>query len=155
MNRTQREAWFNLAAAVLYIPIIVWALARLFILKRVPEGLERFWPLPVFIIFIVASIVLMRRKQSPAEVESDERDRLIKYRAVVACFVSVWVLLAAATAVPQLIAGVKGSIPVWLLAFINVGVLLIALLVYSAAVLVQYGRGTTGLESGNGERKKS
>jgi len=144
MNRTQKEAWFNLAAAVLYIPIIVWALARLFILKRIPEGVERFWPIPVFIIFIVTSIVVMRRKQSPAEVESDERDKLIKYRAVVACFVSVWVLLGAATAIPQSVVGVKGSIPVWLLAFINVGVLLIALLVYSAAVLLQYGRGHNG-----------
>ncbi|HUW20005.1 MAG TPA: hypothetical protein VMW16_11955 [Sedimentisphaerales bacterium] len=147
MNRTQKEAWFNVAAAVLCIPIIAWALARLFILKRIPEGFERFWPLPVFIIFIVTSIVVMRRKQSPTEVESDERDNLIKYRAVVACFVSVWILLAAATGIPQLAVGVKGSIPVWLLAFINVGVLLIALLVYSAAVLIQYGRGQKGEKS--------
>jgi len=147
MNRTQKEAWFNLAAAVLYIPIIVWALVRLLVLKSIPEGFERFWALPVFIIFMVTSIVLMRRKQSPVEVNSDERDRLIKYRAVVACFVSVWVLLAAATGIPQLVVGVKGAIPVWLLAFINVGVLLIALLVYSAAVLLQYGRGQKGEES--------
>jgi len=141
MNRTQKSAWSNLAVAALYIPVIVWALVRLFVLKSIPEGLERFWPVPVFIIFAVTSIVLMRRKQSPVEVESDERDRLIKYRAVVACFVSVWILLAAATLIPSIVVGVKGSIPIWLLTFINVGVLLITLLVYSVAVLVQYGWG--------------
>ena len=155
MNRTQREAWFGLGGISLSLCIFVWAGVKLFIFKTIPEGITRFWPVLVICVFMATSIVLLRRKQSPAEVESDERDRLIKYRAVVACFVSVWVLLAAATGIPQLLVGVKGSIPVWLLAFINVGVLFIALLVYSAAVLFQYGRGARDLESGNGERKKS
>jgi hypothetical protein len=144
MNRTQKVAWFNLAGGMLCIAIHIWVVVRLLILKTVPGGVERFWPMAVFCVFVAASIVLLRRKQSPAEVDSDERDRLIKYRATVACFVSVWVLLAAATGIPQLVVGVKGSIPVWLLAFINVGILLIALLVYSAAVLLQYGRGDEG-----------
>ena len=37
--------------------------------------------------------------------------------------------------------GFLATIPVWLLAFTNVGILFIALSVYSVAVLVQYGRG--------------
>ena len=155
MNRTQKEAWFGLGGILLSLGIFVWAGVKLFILKTIPEGITRFWPVLVICVFMATSIVLLRRKQSPAEVESDERDRLIKYRAVVACFVSVWVLLAAASAIPSFVIGAKGSVPVWLLAFINLGVLLGAFLVYSAAVLLQYGRGTTGLESGNGERKKS
>jgi amino acid transporter len=141
MNKTQKEAWFGLGGILLCLGIFVWAGVKIFILKTIPEGLTRFWPVLVFCVFMATSLVLLRRKQSPAEVESDERDRLIKYRAVLACFVSVWVLLAAATGIPQLVVGVKGSIPVWLLAFVNLGVLLIALLVYSVAVLVQYGRG--------------
>jgi hypothetical protein len=117
------------------------------ILKTVPGVVERLWPLAVFCMLLAASIVLSRRKQSPAEVESDERDRLIKYRAVAACFVSVWVLLAAATIIPRFVVGIRGAIPVWLLAFINLGVLLGALLVYSAAVLLQYGPGQKGGKS--------
>ena len=146
MNRTQKVAWFNLAAASACIAIHIWVVVRFLILKTVPGGVERLWPLVVFCVLLAASIVLSRRKQSPAEVESDERDRLIKYRATVACFVSIWVLLAAATVIPRFVVGIKGSIPVWLLAFINVGVLLGALLVYSAAILVQYGRGGKGGE---------
>ncbi len=147
MNKTQKVAWFNLAGALLCIAIIIWVVARLVILKTVPEAFERFWPLAVFCAFMVTSIVLLRRKQSPAEVDSDERDNLIKYRAVIASFVSVWILLAAAATIPRFVVGVKGSIPVWLLAFINLSVLLGALLVYSVAILVQYGWRNKGEKS--------
>jgi len=139
MNKTQKVAWFNVAGTLLCIAITLWVVARLIILKTVPEGFERFWPLAVFCALMVTSIVLLRRKQSPAEVDSDERDNLIKYRAVVASFISVWILLAVATVIPRFVVGIKGSIPVWLLAFINLGVLFGALLVYSMAVLLQYG----------------
>jgi hypothetical protein len=142
MNKTQKGAWFNLAGTLLCIAIMIWVVARLVILKTVPEGFERIWPLVVFCIFIVTSIILVRRKQSPTEVDSDERDRLIKYRAVIASFVSVWILLAMVTIIPRFVIGIKGSIPVWLLAFTNLGVLLGALLVYSVAVLIQYGWGS-------------
>jgi hypothetical protein len=144
MNKTQKEAWFGLGGILLCLGIFVWAGVKIFILKTIPEGITRFWPLPVFCVFMATSIVLLRRKQSPAEVDSDERDNLIKYRAVVACFVSVWVLLAAATAIPQFVVGEKAAIPVWLLSFVNLGVLFLAMLVYSVAVLIQYGWGQKG-----------
>ncbi|MHC4426699.1 MAG: hypothetical protein ACYSYV_11470 [Planctomycetota bacterium] len=147
MNKTQKTAWFNLAGGLLCIGIHIWVVVRFLILKTVPGGVERLWPMLVFLVFAVTSIILLRRRQSPAEVDSDERDRLIKYRAVVACFVSVWFLLAAATLIPRFVVGIKGSIPVWLLAFVNLGVLLIAMLVYCVAVLIQYGRGAKGEKS--------
>ena len=141
MNKTQKGAWFSLTTGLLCIAIIIWVVARLVISKTVPESSERFWPLAVYCVLVVISIVFMRRKQSPAEVDSDERDEVIKKRAVLASFVSVWILLAAATAIPQFVIGAGGTIPVWLLTFINLGVLLGALLVYTVAILVQYGRG--------------
>lgn len=141
MNKTQKGAWFNLAGTLLCIAIMIWVVARLIILKTVPEGFERIWPLVVFCVLMVTSIVFLRKKQSPAEVDSDERDKLIKYRAVITSFVSVWILLAVVTIIPRFVIGIKGSVPVWLLAFINLGVLLGALLVYSVAVLIQYGWG--------------
>ncbi|MHC4060408.1 MAG: hypothetical protein ACYSUC_01400 [Planctomycetota bacterium] len=147
MNRTQKVASLNLAGTLLCIAIHIWVVVRLLILNTVPEGLERFWPALAFVLLVLTSIVVMRRKQSPAEVDSDEHDKLIKYRATVACFISVSVLLAAATGIPQLLVGTKGSIPVWLLAFINLGVLLGAFLVYSAAVLLQYGWAGKGEKS--------
>jgi FtsH-binding integral membrane protein len=144
MNKTQKEAWFGLASALLCIALCVYVIVQLSVFKRLPGVFGKFWPFGLWCLFSVISVIFLRRKQSPAEVDSDERDRLIKHRAVVACSISVWVLLAAASAIPSFVIGAKGSIPVWLLAFINLGVLLGAFLVYSAAVLLQYGRGGEG-----------
>ena len=139
MNKTQKVAWFNLVGILLCFAVLGHLFVEIFILKRLPEGFGRFFGLLAYCLLLGGAFIFLRRKQSPAEVDSDERDNLIKKRAVIASFVSVWVLLAAATIIPRFVVGVEGSIPVWLLAFINLGVLLIALLVYSVAVLVQYG----------------
>jgi len=141
MNKTQKGAWFNLVTGLLCLAVLGYLFVEVFILKRLPEGFGRVFGLLAYCLLLGGAFISLRRKQSPAEVDSDERDNLIKYRAVIASFVSVWILLAAVTVIPRFVVGIKGSIPVWLLAFINLGVLLGALLVYSVAVLVQYGWG--------------
>lgn len=147
MNKTQKAAWFNLASALLCIALCIYIVVKLFVFKSLPGVFGKFWPFGLWCLFSVISVIFFRRKQSPGEVDLDERDRLIKYRAALACFVSVWVLLAAATLIPRFVVGEEGSIPVWLLAFINLGVLFGAMLVYTVAVLVQYGRGNEGEKS--------
>ena len=141
MNKTQKGAWFTLVMGLLCFAIIIYTVVKIFILKSLPEGFGRLWPLAAFCLLVGTTIFFMRKKQSPVEVESDERDNLIKKRAVLVSFVSVWVLLAVVCIVPPFIVGQDGSIPVWILSFINVGVLLFTLLVYNVAVLVQYGWG--------------
>ena len=47
----------------------------------------------------------------------------------------------AASVIPQLFVGLDGTIPVWLLPIVTVSLLYPVLLVYSIAVLVQYGLG--------------
>ena len=138
MNKTQKGAWFGLVAGLLCFAMLGHVFVEIFIWKRLPEG---FFGLLAYCLLLGGAFVFLRKKQSPAEVDSDERDNLIKRRAVIASFVSVWILLAGVTVIPRFVVGIKGSIPVWLLAFINLGVLLGALLVYSVAILVQYGRG--------------
>jgi len=147
MNKTQKTAWFNLIMILFGIAIGIWVTVEVFILGRIPESAYRFWPLMVFFLMIGASIIFIRRKQSPAEVDSDERDDLIKKRAVLASFVSVWILLYATSVIPWLTLGPEGLIPVWLLAVINLGVFFIVMLVYSVAILVQYGWGNKGQKS--------
>ena len=139
MNKTQKKAWYNLVRVLLCILIVIWSFIVSFILP-----LSRFWhlvmPLGIPCVFVVTSFFL-RKQQSPVEVDSDERDEVIKKRAVSISFVSAWILLAAATVIPLFVMGLEGSIAVLLLAFINLGVLFGALLVHSVAILVQYGRG--------------
>ena len=142
MNKTQKGALVNLVGALLNIAIAVFLVVEIVVLRRLPESFsEKFWVIIAVCMLAPILIIFYRKKQSPAEVESDERDNLIKYRAVLASFISVWILLAAVPIIPRFVVGIAGTIPIWLLAFINVGVLLVAMLVYSVAILVQYGWG--------------
>jgi amino acid transporter len=141
MNKTQKGALVNLAIMPLSIAAMMYPLVEVFVFKRMPERFGLYWVVIVFCVVMVASIILLRRKQSANEVESDERDVLIKKRAVIASFVSVWILLYASIVIPWFVVGLGGSIPVFLLPFINVGIFLVVMLVYSVAVLIQYGWG--------------
>ena len=142
MNKTQKSAIFCLVTFLFCVVVMAYPFISIFILKSWPESFfSRFWSMIAYFVFIAASIIFLRKKQSPAEPDFDERDNLIKKRAVLASFVSVWLLLAATTIIPRLIVGQDGSIPVWTLPLINLGVFLIAMLVYSVAILIQYGLG--------------
>ena len=136
MNRTQKGALFTsgitlllLVLGVVVIPVQTVTSVKVF----------RIWFLVVSL-FIIISVVLLRIKQSRAEVDFDERDNAIKKNAVMVAFVSLWALLMAASIIPNLIVGDEGAIPVCFLPVINFGVFLIVMLVYSVAILVQYGR---------------
>ena len=141
MNKKQKGAWVNLVAVLISIAALIYIIIQLFIVKKQfgPAGM---WSLlATYGVLLGIPTIFLRKKQSPREVNKDERDSLIEKRAVIAAFVSVWILLFAATIIPRFIFGNDGSIPVWSLAYVNVGILFIVLLVYSIAVLVQYGKG--------------
>ena len=97
--------------------------------------------------------VVIGKKQSPDEVASDERDYMIRSKALLAGFVSVFVMLIFMCSVlinaanDELLVNAYISIPLSVLTFI------VSVAVYSAAILVQYGRG--GKDGGicEGERK--
>lgn len=151
MNKTQKGAWFTFGVAVLLIVFSIIVFKGMFLSAveaRKPVGI---WFL-LILFFIGGSVVFLCKKQSPAEVDSDERDNLIKKRSVLACFVSIWILLIAASIIPTFIVGDGGSIPVDLLPIINFCIFLIAMLVYSVAVLVQYYTGGKKGGSEEGER---
>lgn len=139
MNKTQRGALINLIGALFNLGIVIFLFTRIVILKSLPRISDVLLLVIVCGIVGLACILLYRKKQSVAEVESDERDSLIKKRAVMVSFVSTFLFLAVASVVPRFIVGGAGSIPVFLLPIINVCILVLAMLVYSVAVLVQYG----------------
>ncbi len=140
MNRTQKGAWFTFGVSILLLTFGLIIFTQMFTTGATSIILARVWLL-VVLFFMGISAVLLRIKQSRAEVDFDERDNSIKKNAVLVSFVSLWVLLFAASIIPTLVVGDAGSIPVCLLPIINFGVFLIVMLVYSVAILVQYGRG--------------
>jgi hypothetical protein len=101
----------------------------------------------IILIVSVGGAVFVHFKRRTPEVDNDERDRYIKKNAILVSFVSLWVLLFASSLIPGFITGDMGSIPVPLLPIINMGVFLIAMLVYSMAVMFQYGWRNKGEKS--------
>lgn len=144
MNRTQRGAWFNLMMMLFCCALCIYPAVKIFVFRRLPEGSGRFWPPLIFWLFIGLGIFFVRKKQSPAEVDSDERDTFIKKRAVLIAFVSVWVVLLASSIILRMILGPDGSVPVWTLPILNLGVFFAVMLIHEMTVLIQYGRGAKG-----------
>lgn len=145
MNKTQKGALFSLINFLLLIIFSVHAtkiIHHIFSPEGYPNALKvvLFWAFLIFGFMGLSAFLLYRKKQSSAEVESDERDDLIKKRAVQVCFISVWFLLITSYVILWHIIGLDGSIPLYILPFIYLGVFAAAMLVYNIAVLIQYGR---------------
>ena len=147
MNRTQKNAWFNIVMALLSLAFGVYIVVEIAVLQRVPKVFVRFWPLLTFWLIAGIGIIFVRKKQSPAEVDSDERDNFIKKRAALAAFVSVWIVLLVSSIVLRVILGPDGSIPVWILPILNLGLLFIVGLIHEVTILIQYGWSSKGGKS--------
>ena len=147
MNKTQKSAWFSLAGTIFAFTVIFYLIFRLAIQKRPPDRFCAYlFPL-IFLLYIVAGIFFLLRKQSPNEPDYDERDNRIKQKAWMAAFISVGPLFLTASVIPQFFVGLDGTIPVWLLPIVTVSLFYPVMLVYSIAVLVQYGWGAKGEKS--------
>ncbi|MCX5638023.1 MAG: hypothetical protein NTX52_10090, partial [Planctomycetota bacterium] len=81
MNKTQKVAWFGLVITLLWAALITYVIVEMFVLKRLPGSFGRFWGFLAFWLVPGIAIIFIRKKQSPTEPDSDERDELIKKRA--------------------------------------------------------------------------
>ena len=141
MNKTQKGAWANIASITLVFASASYLVARIGIRHLTPSRTVCYITLCGFILVTGISIYFLRKKQSPNEPDSDERDNQIKQRAWIAAFISVWPLFLAASVAPQFWVGLGGSVPVWSLPIVTVLLFYVVLFVYSIAVLIQYARG--------------
>jgi len=141
MNKTQRRALFTLSISIVLIAFGVIIFTTTFTPGNRTTGskLVKVW-MWLILAVVAGGTAFVHWKRRASEVDNDERDKSIKKNAVLVSFISLWVLLFAASIIPCSIVEQEGSIPVTLLPIINFGVFLIAMLVYSVAILVQYGR---------------
>ena len=140
MNRTQKEAMGTLIFFTVTLVFGASILAARLIFKKDVVYITYFM-LATIVITNVLGLLYVLRKQSPREVITDERDKLIKLRAAFASFMSVLISLAAMLVTLKIIVGIGGSIGVWLLALILFVIAIAAAMVYSAAVLILYSFG--------------
>ncbi|MBN2018829.1 MAG: hypothetical protein JW749_01240 [Sedimentisphaerales bacterium] len=129
MNRAQKIAWFNLA--------VVLVGAALVVLLAVIEAVK--WMLAVLlgiVILIGISPFLFRGKGS--HVEFDERDQLIRLRALFfASFVSLWCLILQC-GIQVVKVGPRGSVPVSTLVGLAGGALISFVITKSLWTLIEY-----------------
>ena len=148
MNKTQKNAWFSLAIFSFSIALAGYNFYCEFVVKKLPDSfLSRHWSVLAFLVIFIPAMILLRKKQSPAEVDSDEQDVLIRKKALVASYTSVWILFIISILILWLAIGPGGTIAVWLFPFIILEVFFIAMIIYSIAILVQYGRESKGEKS--------
>ncbi len=145
MNKTQRRALFTLSISIALIAFGVIIFNSMFTPGNRTAGVKlvKVW---MWLILAVSAggAVFVYWKRKPSEVDNDERDSYVKKNAVLVSFVSLWFLLFASSLIPGFVVGDAGSIPVILLPIIDFVVFLIAMIIYSAAILAQYSWGVKG-----------
>jgi hypothetical protein len=140
MNRTQKEALGSLVFFTVTLVFVALILAARLIFQKNIVYITYFM-LATIVIMNVLGLFYIVRKQSPREVITDERDKIIKLKALFASFVSVMILLAVMLVTLKFIVGIEGSIGVWLLTLILFFISIAAAMVYSVAILILYSSG--------------
>ncbi len=141
MNRTQKRAWFGFATSILCITILVWGATRIPAVTTIGRVLA-YWPFAAFLLLLIVMFFVMRKKQSLAEVASDERDNIIRTRAVRASLISLLVMLPALAILMVWLSNDECMVNAAIMPEFSVLILLIVMAIYSITTLIQYGRGS-------------
>lgn len=148
MNRLQKYARDNLIMIVLIGPFT--ALLTLMSVKGLGETLSveevtRNFTILTYSILILTAIKtrkVFRMRKKNGEVYFDERDQLINYRAVLCAYYVICIFLIIGLGFSLVFLGEPiGSIPFYALPMFLGGIALVVVLVYSIAILIQYGWG--------------
>ncbi len=140
MNRQQKIAWFSLIVILIALILSVTAVGLLYFVVGLPmhralggSGLMGFCGL------IGLSPLIFRKEKG--KVGFDERDLVIQKRALLAAYITFWVLFVVAAMIPFFVLGPKGVISVKILPAMVIGGLIITTLVQSIVILEEYGWG--------------
>lgn len=138
MNRLQKMARFNLIAlaVILILGVAFLALATVNtgtdIAKHLP-GVMKMWLLATLVIMVFSEC--MAKRQQPGRVEFDERDRIIQIRTL---HCGILALLGVFLWMEWLLAPPEGLVSFWIPVLLG-SAAMAGNLVYSSAILVQYG----------------
>lgn len=147
MNLTQKSAWYNIAAVIFGNVVVSYVIFQLGI-RKIPPPRIAVYILPLSAVILISIILLsLRKKQSPNEPDSDERDKQIYHRAILVAFFSAIPFFLFVSAAPSFFVGIDGYVSVWSLPLVTLFLFSVILTIYSVAILVQYTRGGKGEKS--------
>ena len=136
MNRTQKGAWFGLAAPCFCIGVWFW------IASQIPGPnfiwTVLFFPIATSAMFLALMFIVIRKTHRLGEVATDERDKLIRGKALLASFVWLLLMLPGLAGIMVGLSDDEGMVNAFMMIPLSVLILFITLGIYSAAMLVQY-----------------
>jgi uncharacterized membrane-anchored protein len=106
MTKTQKGAWFTLGVSILLLAFIAIVLRSMFTPGGRAAGvrLVKVW-IWLILGLLAGGTAFVHWKRRPSAVDCDERDKCIKKNAVLVSFVSLWLLLIAASIGPWFAVG--------------------------------------------------
>jgi len=138
MNRYQKIAWFNLIVITATIIITTTTIAIEFRIRG-------YSTIGLWFIGILALLkftpYMFKKPESQSGVVCDERDSLIRKRALSFAYTTFWIVFVLSSYLLFIIIGPKNSVPTMTLPLMAFGGALFTKIVCSVAILVQYGRG--------------
>ena len=137
MNRTQKEARMQLAISILCSLSFV---AMAFPTKILRHPLYSIVLIILSLITMSSSHIFLKRKQSPAEVDYDERDIEIKRKAIFVSHITLWIFLFLGCIIPLLIIGQEKTLVIGMLPLALFAASIIDLFTYALTILIQYRR---------------
>ena len=146
MNRLQKMAWFTLVMQALALVMSLTTVGVLYFgfgwpLRRAAAG---FAFIGVMAFVALAPLIFRKDKQ---KVQLDERDLLIKRKAMLAAYWTFWPLFVLAAMAPFFVYGPDGVVPVLYLCWMVFGGMFYVTLVYSIVTLQEYGWRNKGEKS--------
>ena len=142
MNRYQKLAWWNLIVITATIIITSTAIAIEFHIRGYSTTGLFFFVVPLALLKL--NPFLFKKPHGQDKVVSDERDKLIKKRAVSFAYTTFWIVFVVSSFALHIFMGMgpKSSVPTIILPLMAVGGALFMKIICSIAILVQYGWGT-------------
>ena len=138
MNRAQKIAWFSLIMLTLSLGLSLIAVSVLYFgfglpMRRAAGGFGFFG------IMGLSALAPVLFKKDKGKVELDERDLLIKNKAMLAAYWGFWPIFVIAAMVPFFIYGPVGVVSVKYLCGMVFGGMFIVILVQSLVTLQEFG----------------
>jgi hypothetical protein len=141
MNRYQKITWFNLFVITSTIIITITAITIEFHMRG-------YSTIGLWFIVILALLkftpFMFKKPESQGGVVCDERDSLIRKRALSFAYTTFWIIFVLSSYLLFMIIGPKNSVPTWTLPLMAFGGALFMKILCSVAILVQYGREPKG-----------
>lgn len=138
MNRHQKIAWFTLVVGSLALGLSVVAFGVSYIIlglpaRRAAGGFGFIGPIGL------SAVAPLLFKKDKNQVQLDERDLMIKRRAMLGAYSIFWLLFVLAAMVPFFLVGPKGTITVVYLPWMVFGGMFVVMLVQAIVTLEEYG----------------